>query len=50
LEYDRIALFGGSSYLRHLSNFVIKASGRSKRVKVFKEKKDARKWLDKSEF
>lgn len=50
LDYDKIALFGGSNYVRHLSNFVIKASGRSKKAKVFKEKKEAMKWLEKKGY
>jgi hypothetical protein len=50
MDYEKIALFGGNSYIRHLSNFVIQASGKSKKVKVFVEKKDAKDWLKKKEY
>lgn len=49
VDFDKIALFGGSAYVRHLVGFVVSASGKSKKVKVFKEKKQAKNWLKKKE-
>jgi UDP-N-acetylmuramyl pentapeptide synthase len=45
VDYDKVALFGGGTYIKHLANFIIQASGRLKKVKVFNTRKEALKWL-----
>ena len=50
LEYEKIAFFGGNIYSRHLVDFVIQASGRMKKAKVFETKNDALNWLKEKSF
>lgn len=45
LPYDKIALFGGNLYVRHLANLIIKAAGKESVVKIFAARKQAEAWL-----
>ena len=45
LSFYKLAIFGGSTYLRILTNLVIKAIGRGQKIKYFKSRKEAVMWL-----
>ena len=45
LHYNKIALFGLAPFLKSVTNFVIKASGRFSKVKVFNTEEEAERWL-----
>lgn len=46
-DYDKLALFGTNVFHTVAANLIIIASGRSKKVKVFKTKAKAVQWLEK---
>ena len=46
MRYDKIAMFGGSPFLRNVANLIVKAIGRTDKVKFFKTQEEAVKWLN----
>lgn len=45
LIYDKIALFGGSKFLKYVARLIIMASGKSAKIRYFDTKQGAEKWL-----
>jgi hypothetical protein len=45
-KFKKIAFFGASVTNRVMANFIIKASGKSDKVRYFKTESDAVKWLN----
>lgn len=45
--YRKIAIFGASSYLRHVANLMVLANGRSHMVRSFASQQAATDWLKK---
>ncbi len=46
-DYDKLALFGTNIFHTMAANLIIIASGKSKKVKVFKKREKATEWLKK---
>lgn len=44
-EYDAMAIYGNSSTLQMIVNWVLKAIGNNQRVQYFSDKEAAKKWL-----
>jgi hypothetical protein len=42
---DKIAVFGSNRVLKYIINFIIKAAGKTERVRVFETKPEAENWL-----
>lgn len=45
LPYDKAAIFGQDTFMRTLSNFIVRASGQGHKVRVFRTRADAEAWL-----
>lgn len=45
LEYDRLVILGGGGLIRFGANLILRASGRSKKVKYFTDRNQAIAWL-----
>jgi hypothetical protein len=45
LPYNKIAIFGLNTFMRHVANLVITASNKQSRVKQFKDEASAIAWL-----
>ena len=45
IKYDKIALFGAGIFLKNVVNFVVKAAGKSGKVRLFTTEKEAGEWL-----
>lgn len=45
MKYDKIAMFGGSPFLRNVANLIVKAIGRTEGVKFFRGQEEAVGWL-----
>jgi len=43
---DKIAIFGGNRFMKHLVNLVVKATGKEDRVRYFDSKDQAIAWLN----
>lgn len=46
LEFYRIALIGGSDYLRRVANLIIAATGQGDRIRHFGSEVQAKEWLN----
>ena len=46
ISYDRIAVFGATTFNKALINLIAHAAGKSARVRVFPEQQSARHWLE----
>ena len=44
--YDKVAIFGANKFLRHVSNLIIFASGKSEKVRHFESPEAAIQWLE----
>ena len=44
-DFDKIATFGGNRILHHVINLVFSAAGKSQKVKDFKTRTEAERWL-----
>ena|SRR5688572_12283294 len=46
LQYNRVAVFGIKSiYLKQMAKFIIMGLGKQKKIRIFKTKEQAEKWL-----
>ncbi len=45
LDYDKIAIFGAKMFIKQIVEFLIAVSGKSAKVKYFRDEESARKWL-----
>jgi len=46
IKLDKIAIFGGNRFMKHLVNLVVKATGKEDRVRYFDSKDQAIAWLN----
>ena len=44
-DYERVAIFGASPFMKFMGESVIKAAGSGKRVKIFADREEAAAWL-----
>jgi hypothetical protein len=44
-QFDKVALYGASLYMKHLSQLIVMAAGQGHRVRYFDTEDEARKWL-----
>ena len=45
VPYDRVALYGGSPFIRNVAGLIVKAVGKSHKFGFFNTKEEAVKWL-----
>jgi len=45
MKYDKISMFGGLPFLRSVANLIVKAIGRTDKIKFFKTRAEAVRWL-----
>ena len=45
LPYEKIAVFGTTLFLKYLTNFVMKATGKADTIRFFSNKEEASAWL-----
>jgi len=44
-KINKIAVFGGNVFMKHLINLIIMASGRKENFRIFKTKHEAEEWI-----
>ena len=45
LDFEKLAVYTENVYIKYVATFVIKASGKSEKIKVFKTRDEALAWL-----
>lgn len=45
LNYKKIAIYGPNAYVRYMINFVLFATGKKKRIRIFETMEQALEWL-----
>lgn len=46
LDYDKMAVFGASVFIKHVASFIIQATGKADKVKYFNTQEEAEQWLN----
>ncbi len=46
LDYDKMAVFGASIFIKHVASFIIQATGKVDKVKYFNTEEEAVHWLN----